>query len=86
MFSDVAHELDGTQSHEPVRIVAHQRATRAGKIEKTLELMPNAPHVLLDDLERIQRSLGRSATRVTDEASPAANKGDWSMAGSLQMG
>ena len=47
--------------------------------------MPNPPHVLFDDLERVELSLRSPPTRVANHARSTADKHDWSVASSLQM-
>src|SRR5215218_5516860 len=84
MLADITHEVDRLQGAQPVRIVAHLGCIRSGEIEKLLELRPQSPHVLVDNLSRVELPLRSFSAGVADHSGSAANYGEGTVARTLK--
>src|SRR5712691_13360050 len=85
MLTDVAHELHGLERTKPRRVIPHASGSRAGEIEKALQLLFDRTRVCLDLLNRSQRPLRRLPARITDHPRAASNERNWPMPRTLEM-
>ena len=84
VLADVAHEIHGAQSDEPLRVVDEHRCIRAAEIEKTLELLADVLGVLRDRVHVRERTLRSLAARVANQSRTAAGERDRTMSVPLQ--